>query len=290
MAESMGRTLEDLLKMKGAELAASVPEGAEGLVSALAACSEDVRRCARLLLSDCARRGVQVFVPGDLSYPERLVRDLGQGAPALLFVLGDVTLLDRPAAAIAGAREVSPRGARLAGRCATALVSFGATIVSGGAQGVDVAAHHAALRCGGSTIVVLPQGLLTYQAPLWLARRVKSGDVAVVSQFAPGAAWETYAAVARNATISALANLVCVIEPRKTGGSIRTARHAMSQRKPLFIHESRCVASETVRLLYSAGASRLADEHGHLDETRLRHAWTSYSVPVGQMDMPEQET
>jgi predicted Rossmann fold nucleotide-binding protein DprA/Smf involved in DNA uptake len=114
------------------------------------------------------------------------------------------------------------------------------------------------LRNGGKTVVVLPQGILTYRGPALLFDAIQDGRAAVVSEFAPDMAWETHAAVTRNTTISAFSLLVCVIEPKKTGGSVRTARCALAQGKRVLVYPARGCAS-VVQSLSNGGALELVE-------------------------------
>ena len=274
----LGLPLGDLLEHSTAELVQMLPVGSRAVAEALAKWDGSRRirafknRAQRLAGRVSRMRGT-AHIPGDAEYPESLRDALGRETPACLTVLGPTALLQEPGAAIVGARDVSVRGRKLAEACARTFAEAGITVVSGGARGVDCAAHHAALAAGGTTVVVLPQGLFTYAVPSAIARGVARDRAAIVSQFLPDAPWETHAAVTRNATISALARLVCVIEPKKTGGSIRTARCALSQGKHVLVF----AAKEDVRaqLLSHAGAAFLFDEEGQFCAQRLLDLWAS---------------
>lgn len=196
-------------------------------------------------------------------------------------MFGDLALLARPSAAVVGARDPSERGLSLARACAAFFARERIPVVSGGARGIDAAAHDAALACGGATAVVLPQGLLTYRVPRPLFEAIEEGRAAIVSEFVPDTDWETRAAVTRNATISALSRLVCVIEPKKTGGSIRTARCALAQRKRVLVY---CAPDQrsTGRMLKQAGAQDLVDHTGNPDPEYLQTIWRMAPQPVAQ--------
>jgi DNA processing protein len=128
----------------------------------------------------------------------------------------------------------SEKGRKAARDAAHAIASHGAIVVSGGAVGVDWAAHDAMVLSGRQTLVILPQGIATYPLPgRWRYAR-EEGRLLLVSPYLPNASWRTHAAVSRNALISAQAQLVCVIEPRSQGGSILTTRHAVNQQKAVF--------------------------------------------------------
>ena len=171
-----------------------------------------------------------------------------------------------------GARRVTPAGGALARQCACAFAKAGVTVTSGGADGVDMAGHMGALEGGGATIVVLPRGLLTYTAPATVQQAVNDGRALVLSEFLPDAPWSTQAAVTRNGTIAALSRLACVIEPKKTGGSIRTARLALDMGKRVLFH---CPAGphSLVDTLTQLGAEALPVQSGDLDKNALLRHW-----------------
>lgn len=266
-----GLPLGELIERPFQTLAALLPAGE---LAALVAKEVPARKDRALrFAAKLGALGARMLVPDDEAYPECVHAALqGDGLP-FLSVIGPLELLGGAAAAVVGAREASRRGKALAADCARAFAAAEIPVVSGGARGVDTAAHEAALEAGGATVVVLPQGLLTYVPPAPIARALAKGRAAIVSQFLPDMGWETHAAVTRNATISALARLVCVVEPKRIGGSIRTARHALAQGKHvLFFAPGR---NGLARMLEQAGAVRLLGESARLDPDRLLAAWAT---------------
>jgi DNA processing protein len=83
-----------------------------------------------------------------------------------MYVKGNPELISHPSVAIVGSRKVSLKGLDTARDCAAQLARYGVNVVSGYANGVDLASHKAALEAGGTTILVLAEGL-----NLWYLKR-----------------------------------------------------------------------------------------------------------------------
>ena len=266
--------LTEMLGTDPRALADTLPPGLQDIASLAARCTQTVLIQARDILAGLTARGADAITATDPGWPATLA-GLGAAMPPILFIKGRRDMLAIPAAAVVGARDPSNTGARIARDCSAFFAAQHIPVVSGGARGVDTCAHLAAINAGGETIVVLPQGLLTYDAPAPIARAVDAGRALILSQFLPHSPWETHAAVTRNATISSLARIVCVVDPRKTGGSIRTARVAIGLRKPV---AAWCSTLQVRRLLETAGAGELAGHDGKLRREYLQKLW-SQNVP-----------
>ncbi|MHC5033951.1 MAG: DNA-processing protein DprA [Planctomycetota bacterium] len=188
----------------------------------------------RSVLEQLADIDARVVLEGQNAYPQWLVRLLGPRAPAVLFVAGSPALLQRPCLAIVGSRRPS-RGARSAARfLARAHASSGSTIVSGGARGIDSAAHAAALSAGG-TAIVPALGLARFRPHGFDTREVSADKWCVLGQFPPQAGWRSAQALLRNRTIVALSKAVVAFEPRDCGGTWHSSITALRMRKPLFV-------------------------------------------------------
>jgi DNA processing protein len=275
-AAQMDVPMACLMRRPAAQLAAIAP--------VLAGHGPGCQEQAAALFQDAREQGLVTLTSTEAGYPEALTAALATQAPPLLFLSGNCTLLGAPMCAVVGARVATRQGKRLARACATALAGAGVTVVSGGADGIDSAAHTAALRSGGQTVVVLPQGLLTFPRRRFAAA-LESGSVLLLSEFRPDLPWETFAAVTRNATISALAGMVCVTEPKKTGGSIRTARVALDQGKRVLVYCQDAFRS-VGESLCQAGAMRLPVKGQALDVDAFLDLWRTAPSPVtAQQDL-----
>lgn len=178
--------------------------------------------------------GARLVLPGDAHWPSAL-DDLGVHAPTLLWVRGDTTLLTtEPRVAIVGARAASGYGEMLAADFAGDLATGGAVIVSGGAYGIDGAAHRAALSVEGRTIAFLAGGVdRAYpQGHQQLLRRIVDTG-AVVSEVPCGTAPTKWRFLSRNRLIAALSHATVVVEAGWRSGSLNTAGHAAALGRPL---------------------------------------------------------
>lgn len=155
-------------------------------------------------------------------------------APALLFVRGNLQLLNQPQLAMVGARHASSEGLDNARRFARALAGAGFTITSGLALGIDRAAHEGALQ-GGTTLAVLGHGPGICYPPRNrdLGERIAASG-ALVSEFPPGLAPRKEFFPQRNRLISGLSLATIVVEAAEHSGSLITARLATSQGREVF--------------------------------------------------------
>ena len=168
---------------------------------------------------------VHAISRGDAGYPGRLAV-LADG-PDPIWIAGRYSGQAR-AVAVVGARAASRGALDRAQALGAGLARAGIDVVSGGAFGVDAAAHEGALSAGGVTIAVLGTGIdVSYpsqHAPLY-QRIVESGG-ALVSQFAPGTLPRAGQFPTRNKVIAALAEAVVVVEAGSRSGSLHTAKAA----------------------------------------------------------------
>lgn len=180
--------------------------------------------------------GVRILPQGDAGYPARLLA-AGEDAPPTLFVRGawDAPLLAR-AVAVVGTRQPSPLALWVAERIGTGLAAQGATVVSGLALGVDIAAQQAALQADGRVLAVLGSGVLRIypEQHQRLAGQVMQRG-AVVAEVAPDAPVSTPGLVARNRIISGLAQALILVESAEDGGAMHAARFAMAQGRSLYV-------------------------------------------------------
>lgn len=175
-----------------------------------------------------ARARARVVVPGDDEWPTALA-DLGDRVPLALWVTGEAHLGDvtRRAVAVVGARACTPYGEHVAAELAAGLGDRGWTVVSGGAYGIDAAAHRGALAVDGPTVAVLACGVdVPYPAAHdGLLRSVRARGV-VVSELPPGARPTRRRFLDRNRVIAALGRGTVVVEAAIRSGALNTAGHA----------------------------------------------------------------
>ncbi|TKK35762.1 DNA-protecting protein DprA [Pseudomonas sp. CFBP13528] len=203
-------------------------------VSADARRSPDIRDGASAALAWLARPGQHLLMWDQPDYPALLGQI--EGAPPLLFVAGDPTLLEKPQLAVVGSRRASRPGMDTAAAFSRSLASAGFVITSGLALGIDGAAHQAALDVGGHTIGVLGTGLekLYPQRHKTLAATMIAQGSAVVSEFPLDAPPQAGNFPRRNRIISGLSLGVLVVEASIASGSLITARLAAEQGREVY--------------------------------------------------------
>lgn len=170
--------------------------------------------------------GARLLHHGGVDYPQALI-DLPD-APPILWALGDVALLHRPAVGLVGARNASSLGTRMARRLAQGLGQGGFTVVSGLARGIDSAAHLAALDTPASTIAVMAGGIDVIYPPenAALADAIATTGCRI-SEHPPGLEPQARHFPLRNRIIAGLSRAVVVVEAAAKSGSLITAKCAL---------------------------------------------------------------
>ena len=172
----------------------------------------------------------------DQSYPSMLKSLLKLNTPPVLSMIGNVQLLTNRKVGFSGSRKVSEKGIDVTRDCVEQLsASRDVSIVSGYAQGVDKEAHYSALKCGGSTIIVLPNGISSFYVRQELKEVWDWNRVLVISEYLPKDKWSVSRAMNRNNTIIGLSDSMVVVEAGLTGGSLDAGIRTLEDRKPLFV-------------------------------------------------------
>lgn len=182
-------------------------------------------------LEAAERIGAQPVFTIEPGYPARLAAlDM---PPPLVYVIGDLAMLNRPAIAIVGSRSCSAAGIKLTQHFAASLSEAGYVVVSGLARGIDRVAHEASI--GRGTVAVLAGGLDVIYPPEHADLQARIGQQGcLISERPPGLKPREKDFPRRNRIISGLALGVVIVEAAARSGTLVTARYANEQGREVF--------------------------------------------------------
>ena len=194
-------------------------------------------------------------------------------SPAVLYYKGSLKPLEKPSIAIVGARKMTSYGREVAEKFAGELASFGVTVISGLARGIDSVAHKASISAGGETIAVLGNGLDSVYPPenKNLADQVMDKGGALISEFPLEYPALPVNFAIRNRIVSGLSDGVIVIEGAEKSGTLLTASHAAEQGKTVFAVPGQIFSplSKAPLFLIKNGAKMTTEVKDVLDEIDL---------------------
>ena len=230
----------EMLPRNQSDLSAQFPELAKILTGKIRAEDREKVSTAYDQLTDY---GINIIYPGHPYFPPHLL----EIAP-VLFVKGQQKRLMSDSVTIVGARDVSDNGVQITRNLSGELVDEGINIVSGYAEGVDAEAHLGALAAGGTTTLVLSNGIKHLHQKSAFKKFNWDRDVLTVSQFDPDTKRHLWYALARNQLVCALSKAVVVIESGperdahvKMSGTFYTAKTALDMNLPLFVLNPNCL-------------------------------------------------
>src|SRR6266550_1842449 len=184
-------------------------------------------------LKRIAEFGCRIVTQAEPEYPE-LLRQI-YDPPIVLYVKGELLPKDKNAVAMVGSRMTTHYGIEVARKLAYQLAYLGVTVVSGGARGIDSAAHQGALSGKGRTIAVLGTGinLITPPENADLFERIASAG-AVLTQFPFNRPGDKQSFPIRNRIVAGMTLGTVVVEANLTSGALITAHFATEYGRQIF--------------------------------------------------------
>ena len=172
------------------------------------------------MVEDMLSQGYDILPIHCDEYPRILKKNLGKAAPTVIFTKGNKELLNEPSIAIVGSRNADKISLQFTDNVAKHVSASNGVVVSGFAKGVDRLALDSALDSGGKSIIVLPQGIMTFASGFrQYYKYIIQGHLLIMSSFAPKAPWSKEFAMARNPIIYGMASHIYVAQSDDKGGT-----------------------------------------------------------------------
>lgn len=196
--------------------------------------SPDKLKDAYKVIEECEKIGCGIITPDSPKYPKSLY--CMTNYPLVLYTMGNIECLkNKIAISVVGTRKASDSGLDIAGKLSASLCRAGVVIVSGGAFGIDSAAHMGALSVNGSTVAVLGCGFnAKYKDGAEVIRQDIMENGAIISEYHPSVEARGMNFPIRNRIIAALGLGTVVVEAAAKSGSLITASLAAEFGKDIF--------------------------------------------------------
>ncbi len=225
------------------------------------------------LAEQLQHEGYELIPITSADYPQTLKDNFKPThSPSLLYVKGNRQILHEKSVAIVGSREASDIALEFTDHIAKMATRDFKVVVSGFARGVDKQALDSALKYTGQSIIVLPQGIMTFSTGFkTYYKQIIDGDVLVISTFHPRASWKTELAMARNTVIYGLADEIYVAESSDKGGTWSGVIDGLRKKRKIYVRKPEPDEENANDLLIEKGAHPV-DLYGNLilDEAALK--------------------
>lgn len=203
-------------------------------------------------LDEMTREGYVIVPITDIRFPEKLKKYCKYQTPTILYAKGNMDLLRQNMTAIVGCRKASQISLDFTQRVARRAVENGKVVVSGFAKGVDQMASASAINAGGSTVVVLPQGIRKSGSVFkQLYCALNEGRVLCLSLCPPNMPWSVGLAMERNAYIYGLADEIYAAESDSHGGTWEGVRKGLRDGATVYVRRpepgEKCANGELIR-------------------------------------------
>ncbi len=193
-------------------------------------------------------------------------------APSVLYIKGNRQILKESAIAIVGSRAAENISLEFTDNIAQKASKEFKVIVSGFAKGVDKQALDSALKYKGQSIIVLPQGIATFDSGFRkYYKQIVDGDVLVLSTYHPNTIWSAGHAMARNPVIYGLANEIYVAESAEKGGTWEGVSDGLKKGRTIYVRMPEVSEKNANKLLIAKGATPV-DFEGNLIENNFNES------------------
>lgn len=188
------------------------------------------------LVEELMAQGYDILPITHEDYPKLLKENLKYNAPTVIYSKGNKSLLQEPSIAIVGSRNADAKSLSFTDNIAKKAVENNKVVVSGFAKGVDRQALDSAVGANGKSIIVLPQGIMTFGSGFKeYFKHITQGRVLVMSTFAPKAPWSVEFAMARNPIIYGMASEIFVAQSDSKGGTWSGVIDGLRKNRPIYV-------------------------------------------------------
>lgn len=207
------------------------------------------------LVEELIAQGFEILPISHDDYPKLLKANLKFNAPTVIYIKGNKTLLQESSIAIVGSRSADEKSLSFTDNIAKKASVENKVVVSGFAKGVDRQALDSAVGANGKSIIVLPQGIMTFSSGFkQYYKYIAQGRVLVMSTFAPKAPWSVEFAMARNPIIYGLASEIFVAQSDDKGGTWSGVIDGLRKNRPIYVRYPESKEKNANMLLIRKGA------------------------------------
>ena len=219
------------------------------------------------LAEELLSQGFDIIPINSVEYSQTLKKNLKIKAPTILYIKGNKRILQEDSIAIVGSRKANEIALQFTDNVAKKATENFKIVVSGFAKGVDKQALDSAINYKGQSIIVLPQGIMTFGSGIKkYYKQITNGDVLVVSTFPPKMTWSVGLAMARNPIIYALANTIFVAQSENKGGTWSGVLDGLSKGRIIFVRKPN-QEEQTANLILIEKGAKMVDIEGNIVET-----------------------
>lgn len=208
------------------------------------------------LVDELMAQGYDILPITHEDYPKLLKENLKFNAPTVIYTKGNKSLLQEPSIAIVGSRSADVMSLSFTDNIAKSATRNNKVVVSGFAKGVDRQALDSAVGTNGKSIIVLPQGIMTFASGFkQYFKHIVQGRVLVMSSFAPRAPWSVEFAMARNPIIYGMASEIFVAQSEEKGGTWSGVIDGLRKKRSIYVRYPEKNEKNANLLLIQNGAS-----------------------------------
>jgi len=222
------------------------------------------------MVEDLLEQGYNILPITSQDYSPTLKKNLGRTyAPPVIYTKGNLQIMKEKSVAIVGSRKANDNSLEFTDNVAKNASKDYKVVVSGFAKGVDKQALDSALKYKGQSIIVLPQGITTFQSGFKkYYKQIIDGDILVLSTFYPKAPWSVQFAMARNPIIYGLASEIYVAESSEKGGTWSGVMDGLRKGRTIYVRKPNPREKNANNILISKGG-KAVDIIGNLTTYKI---------------------
>jgi DNA processing protein len=223
------------------------------------------------MVEDLLEQGYSILPITSQDYSPTLKKNLGRTyAPPVIYTKGNLQIMKEKSIAIVGSRKANDISLEFTDNVAKNASKDYKVVVSGFAKGVDKQALDSAIKYKGQSIIVLPQGIATFQSGFKkYYKQIIDGDVLVLSTFYPKAPWSVQLAMARNPIIYGLASEIYVAESSEKGGTWSGVMDGLKKGRVIYVRKPSAREKNANNSLISKGG-KAVDIEGYLSGYEIK--------------------